>query len=135
MEFTKFKKSELSNIRRELVKQQDGMCPVCNRDLRRTDPKNVVVDHDHTTGVVRAAMHRGCNGVEGKVLRLLGTWGKATTKPAAIKVLSNLIKFWQLHTTPQTKWIYYNHKTATEKRLALNKKRRLSNARAKAKSN
>jgi len=133
MEFTKFKQSELSSIKADLIKQQKGVCPICKRSLRGGKPQNIVVDHDHSTGVVRAALHRGCNGVEGKVLRLTRTWGGATTKAAVMRLLENLLEFWKLHDTPQTKFIYYNHKTASEKRLALNKKRRLKNARTKAK--
>lgn len=126
MECTKFKRAELPKIKKELIKKQGGICPICKGDLTRALSKNIVVDHDHKTGIVRAAIHRGCNGLEGRILRLLTTWGKATTKAKVISTLENLLDFWSLHETPQTKWIYYSHKTETEKRLALNKKRRLA---------
>lgn len=121
---TKFKRTELPKIRKLLIAKQLGVCPICKKDLTRVAPTNVVIDHNHTTGFVRAAMHRGCNGVEGKVLKLLTTWGKAIGMTQVIKTLENLIEFWKLHKTDQTGLIYYSHKTPTEKRLALNKRRR-----------
>jgi hypothetical protein len=126
MELTKFKKSELSSVKKELIKRQHGLCPICGGSLIGVASMNVVVDHDHSTGVVRAAMHRGCNGMEGKILRFLKTWGKASTQAQVVKTLERLLSFWSLHATPQTEWIYYGYKTATEKRLATNKKRRLA---------
>lgn len=126
MEFTKFKRTELPSIKKALILKQHGVCPICKGDLTRCAPINVVVDHDHDTGIVRAALHRGCNGLDGKVKRFLMTWGKAKTFYEAMKTLDNLLEFWKLHREPQTEWIYYDHKTATEKRLALNKKRRLA---------
>ena len=124
MVYTKFKKTELPSIKKKLIAMQNGKCPICGGDLTRVASANVVVDHDHETGIVRAAMHRGCNGLEGKVLRLLNTWGKSKTMRQKIATLTNLLAFWIKHKTPQTEWIYYSHKTSTEKRVALNKKRR-----------
>lgn len=122
--FRKIKRTELPTIKRDLIAKQNGLCPICGKDLTRCNPSNVVVDHDHTTGVIRAALHRGCNGLDGKMLRFLTTWGKAKTKLEVIGTLKRLINFWELHATPQTDIIYYNHKTAAEKRAAYNAKRR-----------
>lgn len=127
----KCKQSDLPKIRQELIVKQNGLCPICGKDLTRTATKNLVVDHDHSTGVIRAVLHRGCNGLEGKVLRFLTTWGKAKGKHEVIETLKRLIKFWELHLTPQTDWIYYGHKTAAEKRAAYNAKRRRARANAK----
>lgn len=131
MEFTKFKRTELPAIRKELMAKQKGICPICGKDLTRTPTKNLVVDHDHTTGVVRALLHRGCNGLEGKVLRLLTTWGKAKGVHEAMYTLERLVEFWKLHLTPQSSWIYYDHKTAAEKRAAYNANRRRKYAKSK----
>ena len=120
----KCKQSDLPRIKQELIVKQNGLCPICGKDLTRCSSSNVVVDHDHSTGAIRAALHRGCNGLDGKVLRFLTTWGKAKTKLEAIGTLKRLINFWELHSTPQTDLIYYNHKTAAEKRAAYNAKRR-----------
>lgn len=124
MAATKFKKAELSEVRKMLIAKQHGICPICKGSLIGVRDCNIVVDHNHYTGVVRAALHRGCNGMEGKILRFLTTWGKARGMAQVIKTLENLIEFWKLHSTDQTGLIYYDYKTPTEKRLAVNKKRR-----------
>ena len=128
MEPVKFKQSELSKVKKALITRQKGVCPICGGDLTRVASKNVVVDHDHKTGVVRAALHRGCNGLEGRVLKFCMTWGKCKGITEVIKMMERLSNFWTLHKAPQTEWIYYNHKTAVQKRLAVNKKRRLAAA-------
>jgi hypothetical protein len=120
----KMKRTEIPKIRSMLIAKQNGVCPICGRDLTRIKPINVVIDHDHNTGYVRAAMCRGCNKVEGSVNNLVTRWGKAKTIEQVISCLERLITFWQIHATPQTEWIYYNHKTAAEKRAAYNAKRR-----------
>ena len=125
MELRKFKVSELPGIKKELIKRQKGVCPLCNRSLRTCKSSNVVVDHDHKTGVVRAALHRSCNGIDGKILRVLERWGSLKTLPAILDYLERLTTFWKLHQTAQTEWIYYGHKTASEKRLLINKRARL----------
>lgn len=134
MERKKMKASDRPAVIKELIANQGGVCPLCKRSLRATASKNVVIDHDHKSGFVRAALHRSCNAVEGKVLRVLSTWGGATTRPAQKKLMGNLLKFWDDHSTPQSEWIYYGHKTANEKRLAINRKRRKLAAKKRAAS-
>ena len=126
MATAKCKKTDLPRIKKELIAKQNGVCPICKKDLTRCNPSNIAVDHDHSTGFIRAAMHKGCNGAEGKVLKQITTWGKAKGKAEAIKTLENIIAFWKLHKTPQTNLIHYKHKTEAEKRVSQNKKRRLA---------
>ncbi len=133
MELTKTKQADLPKIKRELIAKQNGLCPICKQNITSVASKNIVIDHDHKTGIIRAALHRGCNGTEGKVYRVVQMWGKASTLSGVIKVLENLIAFWKLHRTPQTNYIYYSHKTPAEKRLAVNKKRRIAAKRKREK--
>lgn len=130
---TKMKRTDIPKIRKMLVAKQHGICPVCGGSLIGVAPINVVIDHDHSTGVVRAALHRGCNKVEGSVLFTIKRWGRADTLAKVVATLERLLKFWKLHSTPQTDIIYYGHKTATEKRLATNKRRRLAAKRKREK--
>ena len=120
----KMTRGDRPKVIKELMVKQNGLCPICGKDLTRVATSNLAVDHDHTTGVIRALIHKGCNGLEGKLLRLLRTWGKAKGQHEAIEILKRVIRFWELHSTPQTDIIYYNHKTAAEKRAAYNAKRR-----------
>ena len=125
MAITKIKRADVPTIKKKLLIKQKGICPICGKDMTRVAPANIVLDHDHITGIVRAAIHRGCNRVEGQVLNSAMRWGKATSKREAIKVIENLVTFWKLHQVNQTEWIYHNHKTPSEKRELYNKRRRL----------
>jgi len=120
----KMKRSDLSKVRDELIAKQGGRCPICGIPFSGVTKQDIVVDHNHKTGVVRAALHRGCNRVEGSVLGTITQWGKAPTMEVVIASMKRLISFWELHSTDQTGIVYYGHKTANEKTLALNKKRR-----------
>ena len=120
----KMKQSELPEVKRMLLNKQNGICPICGKDLTKTAPVNQVLDHCHETGVVRAVLHRGCNKAEGSVLNTIMRWGKAGSMAAVIATAERLVNFWKLHSTPQTDIIYYGHKTAAEKRAAYNAKRR-----------
>lgn len=127
----RIKTSELSSIKRELIKKQKGLCPICGKSLLGVVPRNVVVDHDHKTGIIRGALHRGCNGVEGKVMKFLNTWGKCKDLSGCVKTLERLIQYWKLHRLPQTNWIYPAYKTESEKKDLVNKRRRLKAKRAR----
>jgi len=127
----KMKQSDRPIVIRELMVKQNGLCPICGKDLTRTPSKNIVIDHDHQTGYVRAAVHRGCNGVEGKIKAYGIRWGKAKSIDGLARLFQRLVDYWTLHQEPQTDWIYYKHKTAAEKRAAYNAKRRRARANAK----
>lgn len=118
----KIKSTDIAQVRDELLEKQNWICPVCNQSLRYTLTRNIVVDHDHNTGYIRAVMHRGCNKAEGSIFKTAQKWGKAANLQEVIKVLESLIAFWKLHNKPQTNLIYYNHKTPKEKQEAAKKK-------------
>lgn len=46
-----------------LFKRQGSKCGIC----QRTDAKQYVCDHDHTTGAVRGILCRNCNSGIGKI--------------------------------------------------------------------
>lgn len=129
MEPVKLKQKDIAIIKRKLVAMQSGACPLCGGDLTKIKPINVVVDHDHSTGRVRAALCRGCNGVEGKVKRLITTFGKT---PNFLVFLQRLLNYWIHHSTPRTEWIHPTHKTAEEQRALRNKRARAAYAKKKA---
>lgn len=128
----KFKRSELPAVRQALLKKQGYRCPISGRTLY-DDSKSTVVDHDHNTGVVRAALGRGANGAEGKIANLLQRYCGGATVRDRVQMLRNLADYWELHMTPQTKLIYHLHKTPDEKRIAKNAKARKARAKKKDK--
>jgi ribosomal protein L40E len=48
-----------SEQKQQLVDGQDGKCAICANDLK--DTHDVCVDHNHTTGAIRAILCRKCN--------------------------------------------------------------------------
>lgn len=132
------KDAQLVRIKKELMQKQNGVCPLCKRDMTRMPPDNVVVDHDHTTGLIRAVLCRNCNGIEGKVKRLAIRCSNGKTYKNWIIRLAN---YYHQNREPQTNYIHPTHLTETEKRLKRNKKARakykrdkLAEIKAKAKA-
>lgn len=60
------KAADMSEVREMLVKRQNGKCVLCERDFKDIDD-TACVDHDHTSGQIRAALCRHCNGIAGKI--------------------------------------------------------------------
>ncbi|AHN84692.1 putative endonuclease (endogenous virus) [Gutovirus Vc1] len=94
---------------------------------------NVVVDHDHKSGVIRAALPRAINGLEGKLVQLCIRWGGCKNKGEVIQMLRGMADYLELHRVPQTEWIHPEHLTPAEKRAKANKKARARYAKNKEK--
>lgn len=131
MELTKVKEKDLPAIKKELIKRQHGKCPITGRDLRVMSSVNVVVDHSHKSGVIRAALPRAINGVEGKIKNLLIRWGKCETDMEMIQMLEGLAAYWRLHRIPQTEWLHPKHLTPAEARVKKNAAARKRYAKSK----
>lgn len=57
--------SKLGAFREELLAKQGNVCALCGDAFTTKNPP--VLDHDHTTGLCRAVLHRGCNAALGHV--------------------------------------------------------------------
>lgn len=125
--------NNLPNIKKELIKRQLGKCPITGRDLRAMTSVNVVIDHNHKTGFIRAALPRAINGLEGKVKNLLIRWGGCKTDGEIIAMLRKLADYLELHRTPQTHWIHPEHLSPAEARAKKNAKARKRYAASKEK--
>lgn len=125
--------NNLPNIKAELVRRQMGKCPITKRDLRAMTSTNVVVDHDHKTGFIRAALPRAINGLEGKLTNLCIRWGGCKTKGEIIQMLRGMADYLELHRTPQTHWIHPEHLSPAEARAKKNAKARKRYAASKEK--
>lgn len=113
-----------------LLKAQDGLCPLCGKPIDPSVPKEVVLDHDHTTGQIRGVLHRSCNSSEGKVANAAGRWGAKSMDYAAILPwLKRMITYLE---QPQQDMLYPTFQTEDEKRLARNAKERKARADRKA---
>lgn len=123
--------NNLPNIRKELVRRQNGKCPITGRDLRAMQPSNVVVDHSHRTGVIRAALPRAINGMEGKLKNLCLRWGGCQTEDEVISLLRGMADYLEHHKIPQTEWLHPEHLTPAEQRAKKNLKARKAYAKKK----
>lgn len=123
----------LPNIKKELIRRQLGKCPITGRDLRAMTSTNVVVDHCHQSGVIRAALPRAINGLEGKALNLCLRWGGCKSKSEVIRMLRGLADYLEHHRTPRTEWIHPDHLEPHEKRAKANAKARARYAKNKKK--
>ena len=116
---------------RHLKTVQGGLCPICQQPIDLSIPKEGVIDHDHDTGEIRGVLHRSCNAAEGKVANAAGRWGaKSMEYSKLIPWLENMLKYLK---QPGTGYMYYQHKTADDKREERNKRAREARAAAKAK--
>ena len=52
------KPKDIAVLREQFLKEQGGLCAVCFEPI---GPGEAVLDHCHTTGKIRAVLHRGCN--------------------------------------------------------------------------
>lgn len=135
MVMRKVTRAQLRSITMKLAKEQGGNCLLCGEPLdfsiKGAKGDSVVCDHDHITGRIRGALHRSCNGGEGKVASACGRWivGSMGSSAAIANALRNMADY--LEREP-TDFIYPTHKTDEEKRLAANAKARKARATRKA---
>ena len=114
-----------------LLKEQDGLCPLCRQQIDLSIKGEGVIDHDHDSGRIRGLLHRSCNAAEGKISNAAARWGAKSSKYVdIIPYLEALVGY--LKKEP-TQFIYPMHKTPDEKRDAALKKRRDAAATLKAK--
>ena len=120
----RIKAVDLKVVRQALLKEQDWICPLCERDLHYVKPQQRCVDHNHakqgdSAGAIRAVLCSNCNGNEGRIRnRVLCAKGHLDE----IEWLQNLVDYWREHQENQTGLIHHTHKTANEERLLKNKK-------------
>jgi hypothetical protein len=124
--FLRIKAGDRKKIRNALYKQQDKICPLCQRDMSYLRPAQRCLDHDHaatgpSAGAIRGVLCKNCNGNEGRIRRrVLSSMGSLTE----IEFLKNLVEYWELHSTNQTGLIHDTYKTPAEARAYRNKKAR-----------
>lgn len=119
----RLKNNEVSVVKKRLYDKQAGICPLCQGHMS-TLP-DACLDHDHDSGLLRDVLCRNCNGIEGKIKNLVT---RARRGMEYKNYLGNLIMYWIRHEEDRTGLYHPTHKTADEKRLAINKKARVKRA-------
>ena len=109
--------SAVAPTREQLLADQGGKCALCGLPCSSDE---AVLDHDHDTGAIRGALHRGCNALLGKVENNHKRYG-VKSLPA---FLGGATAYLQRHRENRTGLLHPTHKTDEEKRLARNAKAR-----------
>lgn len=116
----KLARSMMRAYAHRLLKEQNGLCPLCRLPIDLTIKGEGVIDHDHDTGRIRGLLHRSCNAAEGKISNAAARWGaKSSRYSDIIPYLENLIAY--LKAEPKN-MIYPMHKSPDEKRIVRNAK-------------
>jgi hypothetical protein len=102
-----------------MLSEQGGRCAVCQLPLTAAQ---AVLDHDHETGAVRGILHRGCNGILGKLEN-----GASMLRDLTAFV-NGVAPYLRKHATNVTGLIYSEFKTADEKRELRNARARKARA-------
>ncbi|QOC54266.1 recombination endonuclease VII [Aeromonas phage Atoyac10] len=127
----KLTRAQMTAYKLKWIRAPGAKCPLCTKPFAGMESKNVVVDHDHDSGLIRGLLCRGCNGAEGKVANAAGRWaGLGMNYERIVPWLEQLVAY--LKSTP-TDFIYPTHLTEEEKKKAAGDKRRLE-AQKKAKA-
>ena len=114
-----------------LLKEQDGLCPLCRKPIDLTEKGEGVLDHDHDSGRIRGVLHRSCNAAEGKISNAAARWGaKSSRYEDIVPYLENLVAYLK---TPARPVIYPMHKTKDERMDAQRAKARERAAEVRAK--
>lgn len=117
----RIKASEIPMVKQALLQRQHFVCCLCPESLTVA---SACLDHNHKTGLIRGALCRNCNGVEGKIYNLANR-AKRTLTPKDF--LGQVILYWIKHEADHTGLYHPLHKTVDEKRVRTNlkaKKRR-----------
>lgn len=115
----RLKASEVATVRERLAAAQGGRCAICQLPL--TKP---VLDHNHSTGAVRATLHNGCNALLGKIENNYKRYGVVNLSA----FLQGTAAYLQRHTTNHTGYLHPTHKDADERRELRNKRARAARA-------
>lgn len=121
----KLKVSEIATVRLQLLQKNSMRCALCSLPC---STEQAVLDHCHSSGLVRDTLHRSCNALLGKVENNFKRYGVSNLSA----FLHGCVAYLQRHETPVTDMIHPTHKTADEKRLARNAKAKKARAAKKA---
>lgn len=117
----RLKTTEVAIVRHRLWSEQGYKCALCSLPMQQD---KAVLDHDHSNGAIRAALHRGCNALLGKVENNAARYGVSSVAAFG----SGLGPYLARHTLNITGLLHPTFKTEDEKRLLRNTRARKARA-------
>lgn len=80
--------NQIEEYREYLWNHQNHICPLCRTEMTLDE---AVLDHDHNTGHIRAALHRSCNQSEGVILQFASNRCRSEDPEQFIR---SLVEYW-----------------------------------------
>lgn len=93
------KTKDIPVVKQELLKKQKGLCLICRRDLRELPSREVCLDHNHQSWMVRGVLCRQCNILEAKYFNAYVRYGARNKGIDYIELLNGLIRFQKVKDT------------------------------------
>lgn len=103
MKKVQMKKKDIQEVKDYLLNKQGGLCLICGRNLLDLESRDICLDHNHETWMVRGVLCRQCNVLESKLWRTFVRVGARNKGIDYIDFLKGLIKFQK---KKDTKYIY-----------------------------
>jgi len=123
MALIQMKRSDIPKVREELRIKQNNKCLICGKEF--TDKIRPVLDHNHSSWMVRGVLCRECNILEAKYYNAFVRVGARNKGIDYVTMLKGLIRYFGIK---DTKYIY---PPKPKKRKVSNKKQRVSVKRKK----
>lgn len=115
--------ASLSKWRADTLAKQGGNCALCGEPIQAGE---AVGDHEHSSGVMRGVLHRGCNAMLGH-LENNRPRHKLTSIVRFTRFLSNVVPYLSAKRPDDTP-LYPSHRTPDQKRELRNKRARAARA-------
>ena len=90
----RLKTTEVPDAKIVILEQQDYLCGLCELDLSEVRPRDIILDHNHSNGQIRAVLCRSCNHAEGMVI---GWANRAKRGRAIFEWLTKMMEYIQYH--------------------------------------
>lgn len=108
VENVKLKHKDIPIVRELLLKQQEGVCPLCSTEIQ---PGQATLDHNHAktgeaAGAVRDVLCRNCNGIEGRIYNLVI---RARRGKDSFAFVLRLLDYWRRHTKNVHGYVHPKH--------------------------
>lgn len=102
-ELKQLKSGDISDVRAEILKEQHGLCALCNELI--TEDSGASLDHQHKkksdligidgAGLIRGVLCRACNVWEGKIWNSTTRYRQPKSVQERIDMLKKLIEYYE----------------------------------------
>ena len=111
----RIKPKDIKPLREQILREQQGLCAICHEPVAVTE---AVLDHDHTTGYIRAVLHRGCNAFIGHIEN-----NQKRNRITATR-LNQILTNYQFYVNSHRLIVHPTHKTPEERKERARKRAR-----------